>query len=122
MMSLFGHFEMVFETFELVNSRNIVQLIAHDNQGSQRRMETTQKETNYPLLHDTARHATHSSKTLTVAEKTIQSMIRQHHLIFNKLTSRTSAQSTAFPKTHEDMEFQLDMLKSLNARSHPIEA
>lgn len=80
-----------------------------------RRMSKVSKldpETDYPLMHEIARHACHSSETLLVAIETISGM----HLQYARLQFKSSASLGQF------FDFQKQMLHGQHARSVAVEA
>lgn len=77
-----------------------------------RRMSKLEPETDYPLMHEIARHACHSSETLLVAIETISGM----HLQYARLQFKSSASLGQF------FDFQKQMLHGQHARSVAVEA
>ena len=87
----------------------------------QNRIAKTQSEPDFPLLHDTARHFIHSSETLNVAVETLSNMIHQHEAFAKEVSSENKKENAAFKRTHQHLQFQLQVLRSLAARSQANE-
>ena len=81
-----------------------------------RRMNKPKPETDYPLMHELARHACHSSETLLVAVETISNMYIQYSLFLEDQSTYASS-----VKLRQFFEFQKQMLKGQHARSVTIE-
>ena len=84
-----------------------------------RRMDKTEPETDYPLLHEIARHVCHSSETLSVAIDTTSSMRTQCGLL-----ERESSRDTSAPcvRVRQRLDFLQQLLNGLHARSVAVEA
>lgn len=81
----------------------------------QRRKDQVTSKINYGDLHDFARHVIHSTETLGVALDVVGSMIEQQSL------STASPDRAQYQRTRQSLHFQLQMLKSLKARSESIQ-
>jgi Mg2+ and Co2+ transporter CorA len=83
------------------------------------RMSRPRSDTDYPMLHEIARHACHSSETLLVSVETLNSMRSQYESF---LDSRSAKVPIASSRLRQFLDFQLSMFKSLHARSLAVEA
>ena len=83
----------------------------------QNRAAVLQQQTNFSSLHDFARHAIHSSETLDVATETVTSMVRQHEWFSDAGQPYVSMDVTALRHTRQYLDYQLQMIRSLRARS-----
>ena len=81
----------------------------------QNRMKDTKSpETDYPLLHELARHAFHSSETISVATNTLDQMSLHHKsLQFHGQKVGRRHNLGAQP----DLDFQISLLHGIHARS-----
>ena len=77
----------------------------------------SRSDTDYPQLHDFARHTIHSTETLGVALNTVDSMIRQQNLLLEKTQQGQRDNVKALLQTRQYMQFQHQMLANLKSRS-----
>ena len=89
---------------------------------SQNRPGTVQQEPNFPLLHDFARHAIHSSESLDVAIDTMGGILSQHELFSDAGRSYIDVDLIVWRRTRQHLLFQIQMMRSLRARSKANEA
>ena len=82
-----------------------------------KRMAMPEPETDYPLLHDIARHVCHSSETLLVAIETISNMHTQYSSFLKDRSTYASSD-----RLRQLLDFQKQMFKGQHARSVAIEA
>lgn len=83
----------------------------------QNRAAVLRQEPNFSLLHDFARHAIHSSETLDVATETVTSMVRQQGWFSDAGQPYVNMDVTALCHTRQYLDYQLQMIRSLRARS-----
>lgn len=76
----------------------------------------------YPMLHETARHSIHSSETLDIAIECLLAMCEQHALLLNHTLPRDKGREVTYTKIHQALQFRLQVLRSLKARSQANEA
>ena len=89
---------------------------------SQNRPGTVQQEPNFPLLHDLARHTIHSSESLDVAIDTMTGILGQHELFLDAGRSYIDIDPVVSQRTKQHLRFQIQMMRSLKARSKANEA
>ena len=89
------------------------------NNHFQNRLGTAQQGPNFPLLHDFARHTVHSSETLDVAIDTMAGILSQYEWFSD---SYIDAHSIVSRRTRQHLCFQVQMMRSLRARSKANEA
>lgn len=77
---------------------------------------------NYPMLHETARHSIHSSETLEIAIECLLAMCQQHKLLFDLNLSKDKLHEVTYTKIYQALQFRLQVLRSLKARSQANEA
>lgn len=82
-----------------------------------KRMGRLDPQTDYPLMHEIARHACHSSETLLVAIETISKMHKQHNSFQEKRTEHSSS-----VRLGQLLDFQEQMLRGQHTRSVAVEA
>ncbi|KAM0805619.1 hypothetical protein BDR22DRAFT_884599 [Usnea florida] len=92
-----------------------------------RKVETSrslesQPTADYPMLHETARHSIHSNETLEIAVECILAMCQQHTLLYKLNSSKDRFHEIIHTKIHQALQFQLQVLRSLKARSQANEA
>ena len=92
------------------------------NNYSQNRLGTVQQEPNFPLLHDFARHTIHSSESLDVAIDTMVGILGQHEWFSDAGRSYIDIDPIVFRRTRQQLLFQIQMMRSLRARSKANEA
>ena len=76
----------------------------------------------YPMLHETARHSIHSSETLDIAVECLLAMCEQHTLLSNRTLPKDKGREVSYTKIHQALQFRLQVLRSLRARSQANEA
>lgn len=86
------------------------------------RSRESQPTADYPMLHETARHSIHSSETLEIAAECLLAMCQQHSLLANLNSSKDKRHELTYTKTHQGLQFRLQVLRSLKARSQANEA
>ena len=74
------------------------------------------------MLHETARHSIHSTETLEIAVECILAMCQQHSSLYKLDSSKDRFHEIIHTKTHQALQFQLQVLRSLKARSQANEA
>lgn len=74
------------------------------------------------MLHEVARHSIHSSETLEVAVQTLSANCQQNRVPCKAVASSDTIQAVAFSKTLQALQFRLQVLQSLKARSQANEA
>lgn len=84
-----------------------------------KRMSKTEPRTDYPRLHEIARHACHSSETLAVAIDTVEAMHDQYRDFLHCLKS--GSRPPCSTQLGQYLGFQKRMIKGLHARSMAIE-
>jgi len=84
---------------------------------SKSRNAIARPDTDYPFLHDFARHVIHSTETLGVALDTANNMIQQHAIFMDNQAQRSYQHIRVLPQTRQYMQFQRQMLVNLKARS-----
>lgn len=94
--------------------RDFVRMIEVNRHG------VAQQAASFPLLHDFARHAVHSSETLDVATETTKSILCQHEWFCKVLPSDTK--SNVSRRTNQALSFRVQTLRNLSARSKANEA
>ena len=92
------------------------------NNHFQNRLGATQQGPNFPLLHDLARHTVHSSETLDVAIDTMAGILGQYEWSSDAGRSYIDADSIVSRRTMQHLRFQIQMTRSLRARSKGNEA
>lgn len=103
--------EKVFANISVLN----LPVMADEN--SKSRNAIARPDTDYPFLHDFARHVIHSTETLGVALDTANSIIQQHAFFMDSQAQRSHQHIKVLPQTRQYMHFQRQMLVSLRARS-----
>ena len=88
----------------------------------QNRPGTVQQEPNFPLLHDFARHTIHSSESLDVAIDTMAGILGQQEWFSNAGRSYIDVNPIVLRRTRQHLLFQIQMMRSLRARSKANEA
>ena len=83
---------------------------------------TSQLGTNFPLLHDFARHTVHSIETLDVATDTMSGVLGQHEWFLDVGRAYIDADSIFSRCTGQHLRFQIQMMRSLRAQSNANEA
>ena len=83
----------------------------------QNRLGAAQQGPNFPLLHDHARHTVHSSETLDVAIDTVAGILSQYEWFSDAGRSYIDADSIVSRHTRQHLCFQMQMMRSLRARS-----
>lgn len=81
-----------------------------------------EQRSNFPLLHDFARHTVHSSETLDVAIDTTANILSQHEWFSNEGRLYIDFDLIASRHTRQHLRFQIQMMQSLRARSKANEA
>ena len=76
---------------------------------------------NYPMLHETARHSIHSIETLDIAVECLVAICQQHDSLY-KHSSKDKLHEVIHTKIHQALQFRLQVLRSLKARSQANEA
>ena len=89
---------------------------------SQSRPGAVQQEPNFPLLHDLARHTIHSSESLDVAIDTMAGILSQHESFSDAGRSDIDVDPVVLRRTRQHLLFQIQMMRSLRARSKANEA
>lgn len=84
------------------------------------RMGRTEPRTDYPRLHEVARHACHSSETLSVAIDTVHAMHNQYKSFLHG--SKSDHRPPCSTGLSQYFGFQKQLLKGLHARSVAVEA
>ncbi len=92
------------------------------NNHFQNRLGATQQGPNFPLLHDFARHTVHSSETLDVAIDTMAGILGQHEWFSDAGRSYIDTDWIVSRRTRQHLRFQIQMMRSLRARSKANEA
>ena len=118
MTNLFGRFEM--ESGRLRKYHKMRPRLNHsgtDAEGFQGRKEIFQRKTDYPLLHDFARHVIHSTETLGVALDSVNMIIKQQEAFTAIAKHEVSQEMKSPPQTKQILHFQCQMIKNLKARS-----
>lgn len=82
-----------------------------------KRMGKLEPETDYPLMHEIARHTCHSSETLLVAIETISNM----HIQYSSFLRNRSVHASSV-NLEQILNFQKQLLKGQHTRSVAIEA
>ena len=82
----------------------------------------SQPTADYPMLHETARHSIHSIETLEIAIECLLAMCQQHTLLYNLNSSKDKLHGVIHTKIHQALQFRLQVLRSLKARSQANEA
>ncbi|KAL9098649.1 MAG: hypothetical protein Q9163_005733 [Psora crenata] len=86
------------------------------------RLGAVQQEPNFPLLHDFARHTIHSSESLDVAIDTVAGILSQHEWFLDAGRSYIGVDPTVARRTRQHLRFQIQVMRSLRARSKANEA
>lgn len=89
---------------------------------SKSRNAISRPDTDYPFLHDFARHVIHSTETLGVALDTVNNMIQQHAVITEKPTRDMYSSIRVSSPIRQYMHFQRQILVSLRARSEATQS
>ena len=76
----------------------------------------------YPMLHETARHSIHSIETLDIAVECLLAMCQQQTLLYKPNSSKNKLHEVIHAKIHQALQFRLQVLRSLKARSQANEA
>ena len=76
----------------------------------------------YPMLHETARHSIHSIETLDIAVECLLAMCQQHALLYKPNFARDKLHEVIHTKIYQALQFRLQVLRSLKARSQANEA
>lgn len=84
------------------------------------RMGRTEPRTDYPKLHEVARHACHSSETLAVAIDTVHAMHNQYRNFLH--SSKSDHRLPCSTRTSQYFSFQKQLFRGLHARSMAVEA
>lgn len=92
------------------------------NNHFQNRLGAAQLGPNFPLLHDFARHTVHSSETLDVAIDTMSGILGQHEWFLDVGRAYIDTDSIFSRCTRQHLRFQIQMMRSLRARSKANEA
>lgn len=92
------------------------------NNHFQNRLDVARQRPNFPLLHDFARHTVHSSETLDVAIDTMGGLLNQHEWFSNAGRSYIDVDLIVSRRTRQHLRFQIQMMRSLKARSKANEA
>ena len=87
------------------------------NNHFQNRLGAAQQGPNFPLLHDYIRHTVHSSETLDVAIDTMAGILGQHEWFSDAYRSYIDADLIFSRRTRQHLRFQIQMMRSLSARS-----
>ena len=74
------------------------------------------------MLHEMARHGIHSSETLEIAVECLLAMCEQHTSLFSLHSPRDKLHEVTYTKIHQALQFRLQVLRSLKARSQANEA
>ena len=82
-------------------------------------MEKREPHTDYPWLHDIARHACHSSETLEVAIDTVEAMHDQYQAFLS--SSKSNSALSCPTRLGQYLGFQKRMMKGLHTRSVAVE-
>jgi hypothetical protein len=88
----------------------------------QNRTDSRYPEPDFPAFHDLARHAIHSSETLDVALHTLLNLSRQHERIGEVIGKKDEERRASWSKVQQHIDFQIQMIRSLGARSRAVEA
>jgi hypothetical protein len=88
----------------------------------QNRNDPRYPEPDFPALHDLERHAIHSSETLDVALHTLLDLNRQHDRIGEVIGKEEKERRASWSKVQQHIDFQIQMIRSLGARSRAVEA
>lgn len=118
-MSLSGHFGTEFDKskwYPRLKCCHLKEPIIAAN-GPQGRNESSRLKTDYPFLHDFARHVIHSTETLGVALDTVDRIIEQQQSLAVNLNHQACLEAKVPAQTHQTLHFQRQMLKNLRARS-----
>lgn len=89
----------------------------HVRDMEKKRMVKPDPETDYPWMHEVARHACHSSETLLVAIETISKMHKQYSSFQEKRSEHSSS-----VRLEQFLDFQEQMLRGQHTRSVAVEA
>ena len=76
----------------------------------------------FPMLHETARHSIHSSETLEIAVECLLAMCEQHTSLYNLKLPMDKFNEVTYSKIHQILQFRVQVLRSLKARSQANEA
>lgn len=74
------------------------------------------------MLHETARHSIHSNETLEIAVECLLAMCQQHTLLEKLSVSKDKVHEITRTKIHQALQFRLQILRSLKARSQANDA
>ena len=92
------------------------------NNHFQNRLGATQQGPNFSLLHDFVRHTVHFFETLDVAIDTIADILGQHEWFSDAGRSYIDVDSIVSRRTRQHLRFQIQITRSLRARSKANEA
>ena len=83
----------------------------------QNRLNTTRQTIDFQELHESARHAIHSSETLSVAMDTINAILSQYEWFSDAGQMYIDTPLIYSRRTRQHFRFQVQMIKNLRARS-----
>ena len=119
----------VWSLRDIVRATELVKLPSYEtgrrkavNNHSQNRLGTVQQEPDFPLIHDYARHTIHSSESLDVAIETMAGILSQHEWFSGAGRSYIDIDPIDLRRTRQHLLFQIQMMRSLRARSKANEA
>ena len=119
-MTRFGGFETLSGKLKRQGTASV--LPKAQTVSSYNRSLESQPAADYPMLHETARHSIHSIETLEIAVECLLAMCQQHTLLYNLNPSKDKFHEVIHTKIHQALQFQLQVLRSLKARSQANEA
>ena len=119
--------KMIFDIYHLHSTLISVVLVLYDESVwtlrdhvrdiEKKRMGKLEPETDYPLMHEIARHTCHSSETLLVAIETISNI----HMQYSSFLRNRSLHASSV-NLEQIFNFQKQLLKGQHTRSVAIEA
>ena len=116
----YGKFETLSGKLKLQGTASV--LLKAQIVSSYNRSLESHPTADYPMLHETARHSIHSIETLEIAVECLLAMCQQHTLLYKLNSSNDKFHEVIHTKTHQALQFHLQVLRSLKARSQANDA